>query len=266
MVGNIRVENLHCAGIFRMLHTGHLFYVTLLYRVPNSNAGELSNSGRERAGCGPWPFSEEALLPYTSWNGNSSIIYRLCLLSFLWDKQASGKVRVQMKEFLKIKVFICIRSKNKYFSPLSLLDYFYFNAERHKCDWAGRNYFWMWDFQKCKEQGVRLEPAFTKQESDPQLRFPVVLYLLVTNPLSGMLGSPDNLLIKFRIWDEEEKKKKKTPYHSNICGEPKVPGSIILFYSSLHKYIYYLSKNYASFSKSWHYIRFPHFMRSKFWA
>lgn len=69
----------------------------------------------------------------------------------------------------------------------------------------------MWDFQKCKEQGARLEPAFTEQESDPQLWFPAVLYLLVTNPLSGRLGSPDNLLIKFRIWDEEEKKKNTLP-------------------------------------------------------
>lgn len=65
----------------------------------------------------------------------------------------------------------------------------------------------MWGFQKCKEQGPHSELAFAEQESDPRLWFSVVLYLLVTNPLNGMLGSPDNLLIKFRIWDEEEKKK-----------------------------------------------------------
>lgn len=59
------------------------------------------------------------------------------------------------------------------------------------------DYFWIWDFQKCKEQGVHLELAFTEQESDSRLCFSELLYLLVTNPLSGMLGSPDNLLIKF---------------------------------------------------------------------
>lgn len=99
MVDNTGVETLPCAGIFRMLLPGHLFSVTLLYWAPNSDTGDLSDSGRERAGCGPWPFREEALLPYTSWKGDTSIIYRLCLLSFLWDKQASGKARIQMKEF-----------------------------------------------------------------------------------------------------------------------------------------------------------------------
>lgn len=69
----------------------------------------------------------------------------------------------------------------------------------------------MWGFQKCKEQGPHSELAFAEQESDPRLWFSVVLYLLVTNPLNGMLGSPDNLLIKFRIWDEEEKKNKTLP-------------------------------------------------------
>lgn len=59
------------------------------------------------------------------------------------------------------------------------------------------DYFWIWDIQKRKEQGVHLELAFTEQESDSWLWFSELLYLLVTNPLSGMLGSPDNLLIKF---------------------------------------------------------------------
>ena len=181
--------------------------MTLIYRVPNSNTGELSDSGRERAGYGPWPFRERLSCPtHPEMETQALFIGCACFPSYEINKLVE-KTDFKWRSFKIIKVFICIRSKNKYFSPLSLLDYFYFNAERHKCDWADRNCFWMWGFQKCKEQGPHSELAFAEQESDPRLWLSVVRYLLVTNPLNGMLGSPDNLLIKFRIWDEEEKKK-----------------------------------------------------------
>lgn len=100
----LETKNLNCASIFKQLHAGAFILYNSAYWIQNSNTQVLSDSQREQAGCGPWPFWVEALLPCNSWNSNARLIYRLHLLSFLWDEQVGVKVS-SSEEFFKQMCF-----------------------------------------------------------------------------------------------------------------------------------------------------------------